>query len=132
MKLVDEIEELIDLKIREAVQQPPHPGKYENVRLDIEKLKGKLAKTFHEAGADESNSTSPVNSNPQEEAFYKRAEASVDVPRRIRLDLNTPAELAIRNAVNAVEAAGAHPLLTDAVTLLNEAREKVADFVELK
>ena len=52
-------------------------------------------------------------------------------PRRSRLDLYTPAELAIRAAVEAVEAAGAHPLLTDAVILLQQAREKVADFVEL-
>lgn len=52
-------------------------------------------------------------------------------PRRNRLDLCTPAELAIRAAVEAVEAAGAHPLLTDAVILLQQAREKVADFVEL-
>jgi hypothetical protein len=54
-----------------------------------------------------------------------------EIPRRIRLDLNTPAELAIRQAVDTVEEAGAHPLLTDAVNLLSLAREKVADFVEL-
>jgi 3-oxoacyl-[acyl-carrier-protein] synthase III len=52
------------------------------------------------------------------------------IPRRSRLDLHTPAELAIRAAVEAVEAAGAHKLLTDAVVLLHEARERVADFVE--
>lgn len=53
-----------------------------------------------------------------------------EIPRRNRLDLSTPAELAIRQAVNAVEAAGCHPLLTDAVNLLNQAREKVADYVD--
>lgn len=52
-------------------------------------------------------------------------------PRRNCLYLNTPAELAIRAAVDAVEVAGAHPLLTDAVNLLQAAREKVADYVEL-
>lgn len=52
-------------------------------------------------------------------------------PRRSRLDLSTPAETAIRAAISAVEAAGAHPLLTDAVMLLDQARERVADFVEL-
>lgn len=52
-------------------------------------------------------------------------------PRRNDLTLQTPAETAIRNAVLIVEAAGAHPLLTDAVLLLQQAREKVADFVEL-
>lgn len=53
-------------------------------------------------------------------------------PRRDRIDLNTPAELAIRAAVDAVEMAGCHPLLTDAVNILTAAREKVADFVELE
>lgn len=37
------------------------------------------------------------------------------IPRRSRLDLHTPAEKAIRDAIEAVERAGAHPLLTDAV-----------------
>ena len=51
-------------------------------------------------------------------------------PRRNDITLCTPAENAIRAAVDAVEEAGAHPLLTDAVNLLDEAREKVADFVD--
>jgi len=53
------------------------------------------------------------------------------IPRRCRIDLMTPGELAIRNAVLVVEQAGCHPLLTDAVVLLQQAKEKVADFVEL-
>lgn len=44
-------------------------------------------------------------------------ETKDSIPRRSRLDLNTPAELAIRAAVEAVESAGAHPLLTEAVIL---------------
>jgi hypothetical protein len=52
-------------------------------------------------------------------------------PRRIRIDLYTPAETAIRNAVLAVEEAGCHPFLTEAVNLLQQAKEKVADYVEL-
>jgi hypothetical protein len=52
------------------------------------------------------------------------------IPRRSCLDLNTPAELAIYEAMQAVEKAGAHPLLTDAVILLGQARDKVADFVD--
>lgn len=52
------------------------------------------------------------------------------VPRRFRLDLNTPAELAIRAAVDAVEALPADVRLTDAVVLLGQARERVADFVD--
>jgi hypothetical protein len=53
------------------------------------------------------------------------------IARRCRIDLYTPAEAAIRNAVNAVEEVGAHPLLTDAVVLLSQAKDRVADFVEL-
>jgi hypothetical protein len=52
-------------------------------------------------------------------------------PRRADLMLMTPAELAVRNAVLAVEAAGCHTLLTEAVILLGQAQDKVADFVEL-
>jgi hypothetical protein len=54
------------------------------------------------------------------------------IPRRNWLELNTPAELKIREAMIAVEEVGAHPLLTDAVILLGQARDKVADFVDLK
>ena len=54
------------------------------------------------------------------------------IPRRARMDLYTPAEKAIREALNTVEEAGAHPLLTEAVILLGEAQDKVADFVELE
>lgn len=54
-----------------------------------------------------------------------------DIPRRARLDQNTPAELQIRACVDTVESLGAHTLLTDAVNLLAQAREKVADYVDL-
>lgn len=53
-----------------------------------------------------------------------------DIPRRDRLDQNTRPELAIRAAVDAVESAGCDSLLTDAVNLLHQAREKVADFMD--
>ena len=53
-----------------------------------------------------------------------------DIPRRARVDLYTPAETAIRNAMIVVEEAGAHPLLTEAITLLSQAKDKVADFVD--
>lgn len=52
------------------------------------------------------------------------------IPRRSQLESNTPAELAIRGAIQAVEEVGADPLLTDAVILLGQAREKVADYVD--
>jgi hypothetical protein len=51
-------------------------------------------------------------------------------PRRARLELNTPAELAIRAAIDAVEAAGAHPLLTQVVTDLSAAREELANYID--
>ncbi len=53
-----------------------------------------------------------------------------DIPRRIRVDLLAPAEIAIAKALEAVEALGAAPALTDAVTHLQEARECVADYVD--
>jgi hypothetical protein len=52
------------------------------------------------------------------------------IPRRIRIDLMSPAELAIHQAMHAVEAAGADPLLTEATNLLSRAQSKVADFVD--
>jgi hypothetical protein len=53
------------------------------------------------------------------------------IPRRADVTLDTPLERIIRNAVYDVEQAGAHPLLTDAVVLLQQAKDKVSDFVEL-
>ena len=53
-----------------------------------------------------------------------------DIPRRCRLDKNTPAEIAIRKAVHEVELVGAAPDLTDVVIALDKAREKLADYVD--
>lgn len=52
-------------------------------------------------------------------------------PRRNYLELNTPAELAIRNAIAEVENLGCHVDLTEAVTLLQNAFDTVADFIDL-
>lgn len=52
------------------------------------------------------------------------------VPRRIMFDKMTPAERAITEAMWAVEAEGCDQLLTDAIVLLAQAREKVADYVD--
>jgi hypothetical protein len=52
-------------------------------------------------------------------------------PRRGRLEYNVGAELAIRQAIATVEGMGAHQLLTDSSVLLQQALEKVADYVEL-
>lgn len=54
----------------------------------------------------------------------------MEILRRNRIDQYTPAETAIREAMIAVEDAGCHPLLTDAIILLEQARDKVADFVD--
>ena len=55
---------------------------------------------------------------------------SNEIPRRIRMDLWHPAELAIQNAVNEVEKMAADVRLTNAVILLGKARESVADFID--
>jgi hypothetical protein len=54
-----------------------------------------------------------------------------DIPRRIRLDLLTTEELAMFHMVGEIEKLGAHPLLTDVVVLLGEARNKLSDWVDL-
>lgn len=53
-----------------------------------------------------------------------------EIPRRSRIDLMTPAELAIRNALMAVEDVGADIRLTQAVTLLSAAQTRLADFID--
>lgn len=55
-----------------------------------------------------------------------------DFPRRNKIWLNTPAELAIREAMEEVEKVGTDVKLTDAITKLNEALNLVADFVDSK
>lgn len=55
---------------------------------------------------------------------------SNNIPRRIRQDLMTHGEVAITRAIAIVEAMGADARLTDAVTLLAQARDRVADFVD--
>ena|ERR1041385_7346322 len=52
------------------------------------------------------------------------------IPRRICVDKMTEAELAIRAAMEAVERAGGHIALTDAINLLHLAKNRVADFVD--
>lgn len=52
------------------------------------------------------------------------------IPTRCDMNWMTPAELAITDAMMAVENAGASPALTEAVTLLSKARDRVADHVE--
>lgn len=53
-----------------------------------------------------------------------------DIPRRSNIQTWTDAERAIQAAVDAVEAMPPDVRLTDAVTLLYEARQSVADYVD--
>lgn len=59
-------------------------------------------------------------------------ELSTGVPRRNRLDLNTPNELLIYNVIQEIEKMGADVLLTDTVILLQQAKEKLSDYVDSK
>lgn len=52
------------------------------------------------------------------------------VPRRFRMDKMVAAELAIMEAMQAVELMPADVRLTDAVVLLGRAKDRVADFVD--
>ncbi len=56
--------------------------------------------------------------------------AEYESPRRNRIDKFTPAEKAIWDARQAVEAMPADVRLTQAGNLLQEAQEKVADFID--
>ena len=53
-----------------------------------------------------------------------------DFPRRQCVNLLTPEETFIRDAIDKVESLGAHPLLTDVVVLLGQAKDKLADYLE--
>lgn len=53
-----------------------------------------------------------------------------DTPRRANIDKLVPAERAIYDAMIAVEAMGADERLTRAVTLLGDAMNAVADYVD--
>ena len=54
----------------------------------------------------------------------------MEIIRRIRLDLMTPAEIAIYLAMQEVEKIGTDVKLTEAFTLLAKAKDLVADFVD--
>ena len=54
----------------------------------------------------------------------------METPRRNRLDLNTPAEKAIYDAMQEVERAGADVKLTKVVTLLSKAKDTLADYID--
>lgn len=62
----------------------------------------------------------------------KEPEIVKGFPRRIQLNIIEPAERAIYNAMTEVELLGADKRLTRAVTLLVEAKNLVADYIEEK
>lgn len=51
-------------------------------------------------------------------------------PRRNQIDCLTIPETVISMAIERVERMDAHPLLTEAVILLGQAKNKVADYIE--
>jgi hypothetical protein len=51
-------------------------------------------------------------------------------PRRSTLEAMTPEETAIYNCIQAVEMLGAHPLLTECVIKLGEAKDKLSDWID--
>lgn len=55
---------------------------------------------------------------------------SNEIPRKCKLELMSPGELAIHEAKQIVEAMGCDERLTDAIVLLIQAQDKVADFVD--
>lgn len=55
-----------------------------------------------------------------------------DFPRRSQLEKLTPEERAIYDLVQRVEQLGAHSLLTGVVIHLGEARERLADWVDMQ
>lgn len=52
------------------------------------------------------------------------------IPRRACIDLCTPAENAVRNAIAEVEKVGADPRLTQLVIDLDKIRERLADYID--
>jgi hypothetical protein len=53
-----------------------------------------------------------------------------EILRRNRLDLNIPAELTIYHAMQEVEKLGADIMLTNAVILLQKAKDLVSDYAD--
>jgi len=52
------------------------------------------------------------------------------IPRRCQAEKMIDEEIAIQKVINIVEDAGCDPLLTDAICLLAQAKEKVSDWYD--
>lgn len=76
------------------------------------------------------NTPIPAFPHKGKEEWRQKNKMENKIPRRAYLDQNTPAELAIYHAMQAVEKVGAHPLLTEAIILLGKAKDSVADYVD--
>lgn len=60
----------------------------------------------------------------------KLATESDQIRRRDRVELDTPAESAIRAAMERVKSAGSDPMLLEAIELLKKAKARVSDYVD--
>lgn len=74
--------------------------------------------------------STPKQAMPPKTESPVRSASCSEIPRRNRMDLWSPAERAIFEAIQAVESVGAHPLLTQAVVMLGKARDRVSDFID--
>lgn len=72
------------------------------------------------------------SSTPPRDVLVNLCKSNVTAtfPRRNRLDLNTPAEKAIYNAMQEVEKVGADPKLTNVIVMLVKAKNLLSDFVD--
>lgn len=73
------------------------------------------------------------NARREQKEFIKNYNKHImdnTIPRRIRIDLYSDGEKAIHDARQVIENMGADALLTEAVILLNQAQEKVADYID--
>jgi hypothetical protein len=148
--------------LHDSLKNPIVPGLYVSVELDqpIRGIKGRIdsvekgtVSTLHAPGKDpKATPTRVVIMVPVEIFLDPRAEIasnisalkiplpvpSVDNPRRSHVELMTPAELAIHEAMDKV-AAVPEPVGVDkvaaaglnvAISLLSQAKDKVSDFVD--
>src|ERR1700723_4343331 len=72
----------------------------------------------------------PGNFNPTIDLMRQQMETKNEIPRRICMWKYVPAEKAIVDAIQIIEAMGAHTLLTEAQCLLMDAQRKIADYVD--
>lgn len=125
-----------------------HFGEWELHPQDADRLVGILDRIRHKPSGPESAQVVPsvCRSCGQETTVNPLAQCvctNIDcteyvlvrndyIPRRNDINRYVPAEKAIMAAMGEVESMGADELLTDAVVLLSQAKDRVADFVDRK